>query len=137
MNLETQVGSALLYQGDQSQSPTRSLRIDQTKSTVKAYNQIRDELQLARDPISGGEELAPLSVADMAVFEQIVLRAGLENVPHLQLKQQTNTGVQRVVRALWGVTIQLVAPEDDDSDTSEMDVSHAPLPLDHSETLWL
>ncbi len=72
---------------DQSQSPSRStgdgsalcLRVDQTKSTVEAYNQICAELQLTRDPISGGEELAPLSDVDMAVFEQIVLKTGLEN----------------------------------------------------------
>ncbi len=70
----------------------------------------------------------------MAVFEQIVLKVGLENVPHLQLKQLDNAGVQGVICTLRGVKIQLVTPEDDDSDTSEMDTSHASLPLDHFET---
>ncbi len=64
MNLGTQVGSALSHPEDPSQSPSRStagesalcLRVDQTKSTVEAYNQIRAELQLTRDPILGGEE---------------------------------------------------------------------------------
>ncbi len=69
----------------------------------------------------------------MAAFEQLVLRGGLENVPYLQLKQLPNTGVREFVRALKRVKIQLVQPEDDDSDTSEMDTSHASLPLDHSE----
>ncbi len=141
MSLGTQVGSALSHQRDQSQFPSRStgdesalcLRVDQIKSTVEAYNQIRAELQLTRDPISGGEELAPLSDEDMAVFEQVVLKVGLENVPHLQLKQLTNAGVQGVVRALRGVKIQLVTPEDDDSEMSEMDTSHASLSLDRSE----
>ncbi len=32
------------------------------------------------------------------------------------------------------VKIQLIQPEDDDSTTSEMDISHTSLPLDHSET---
>ncbi len=34
---------------------------------------------------------------------------------------------------LWRVKIQLVAPEDDDSDMSEMDISNASIPPDHSE----
>ncbi len=142
MSLETQVGSALSHQGDRSQSPSWStgdksalcLRIDQTKSTVEAYNQFRAELQFARDPILGGEELAPLSDTDMAVLEQIVLKIGPENVPRLQLKQLTNAGVQGVVCALRGVEIQLVAREDADSATSKMDTSHASIPPDHSET---
>ncbi len=69
----------------------------------------------------------------MAVFEQIVLKVVLENVPRLQLKQLTNAGVQGVVHALRGVKIQLVSPEHNDSDTSEMDTSHASLPLERSE----
>ncbi len=141
MSLGTQVGSALSHQSDQFQSPSQStgdksalcLRVYQTKSTVEAYNQIRTELQLAQDPISGGEELAPLSDDDIAVFEQVVLKVGLENVPHLQFKKLTNAGVQGVVCVLQGVKIQLVTPEDDDSDTSEMDTSHASLPPDRSE----
>ncbi len=141
MNLGTQVGDALSHQRDQSQSPPRSmedrsalcLRIDQTKSMVEVYNQILAELQLARDPISGGEELVPLSDEDIFAFEQIVLKVGLENIPHLQLKQLTNAGLQGVIRALRGVKIQLVTPDDDDSDTSKMDTSHASLPLEHSE----
>ncbi len=69
----------------------------------------------------------------MAVFDQVVLKVGLENVPHLQFKRLTNAGVQGVVRSLRGVKIQLVTPEDDDSDTSEMDTSHASLPLECPE----
>ncbi len=42
-------------------------------------------------------------------------------------------GVQGVVHVLWRVKIQLVAPEDDDSDMSEMDISNASIPPDHSE----
>ncbi len=141
MNLGTQVGSALSHPEDSFQSPSRStgdesvlcLRIDQTKSMVEAYNQIRAELQLARDHISCGEELAPLSDEDMSAFEQIVLKVGLENVPRLQLKQLANAGVQGVIRTLRGVKIQLVMPEDNDSDTSKMDTSHASLPLEGSE----
>ncbi len=141
MSLGTQVGITLSHQRDQSQSPSRStgdesvlcLKVDQTKSTVEAYHHICAELQLTRNPISGGEELVPLSDEDMATFEQLVLRVGLENVPYLQLKQLPNMGVQEFVRALQGVKIQLVKPEDDDSDMSEMDTSHASLPLDRSE----
>ncbi len=102
MSLGTQVGSELSRQRDQSQSPSRSiggesaLKVDQTKSTVEAYNQICTELQLTRDPVSGGEELAPLSEEDMATFEQLVLRVGLENILYVQPKQLLNTGVQKV-----------------------------------------
>ncbi len=63
-----------------------------------------------------------------------MLRVGLENVLYLQLKQLPNVGVRGFVRVLKGVKVQLVQPEDNDSDTSEMDASHASLPLDHSET---
>ncbi len=62
------------------------LKVDPTKSTVEVYNHIRAELQLARHPVSGGEELATLSDEDMAAFEQLVLRVVLENVPYLHLK---------------------------------------------------
>ncbi len=142
MSLGTQVCSVLSHQRDQSQSPSQStgdesalcLKKDQNKSTVEAYNQIRAELQLTQDPISGWEELAPLSDEDMAAFEQLVLRVGLENVPYLQLKQLPNMGVREFVHVLNGVKIQLVQPEDNDSDTGEMDTSHASLPLDRSET---
>ncbi len=41
---------------------------------------------------------------------------------------------RRLFQVLKGVKIKLVQPEDDDSATSEMDTSHASLPLDHSET---
>ncbi len=68
----------------------------------------------------------------MAMFEQIVLKVGLENVPYLRLKL-TNTGVQGVIHALKWVKIQLVQSGDDDSDMSEIDTSHASLSLDRSE----
>ncbi len=70
----------------------------------------------------------------MTALEQLVLRVGLVNVPHLQPKQLSNAGVREFVRVLTGVRIQLVQSEDDDSDTSEMYTFHASLLLDRSET---
>ncbi len=110
MSLVTQVGSELFHQTDQSQCPSWStgdesalcLKVDQTKSMVDAYNQIRAELQLARDPVSGGEELAPLPDYDMAAFEQLVLRLGLENVPYLQPKQLTKYGSSGICPCAYG-----------------------------------
>ncbi len=88
MSLGTQVDSDLPYHGDPSLSLPRStddkpglcLKVDQTKSMVEVYNQIRAELQLTQDPILGGGELAPLSDEDMTAFEQLVLTLGLENI---------------------------------------------------------
>ncbi len=68
------------------------------------------------------------------MFEQLVLNVGLENVPYLQPKQLQSAGVQDLVRALKGVTIQLVEPEDDDSATSDMNECNACLPSERSET---
>ncbi len=98
MSLGTQISSDLHYQDDPSLCPPRStddkpglcLKVEQTKSTVKIYNQIRTELHLVRDPVSGGGELAPLSDEDLTAFEQLVLTVGLENIPYLQPKQLPN-----------------------------------------------
>ncbi len=70
----------------------------------------------------------------MAPFEQLLLTVGLENVPYLQPKQLLNGGVCGLVHALKGVKIQLVETGDDDCATSNMDVSHASLLLEHSAT---
>ncbi len=136
MSLGTQVRSDLSYHEDLSLSPPPStddkpglcLEFDLTKSVVEAFNQIRAELQLVQDSVSGGEGLAPLLDEDMTTFEQLVLTEGLENLPHLQLKQLPYAGVQELVRVFNGVQIRLVPVEDLESDTSDMDTSHDPLP---------
>ncbi len=142
MRLGTQVSGEPSHQRDPSMSPPRSavddrepcLQLDLAKPVAELMGQMRTQLSPTLGLVPRGMRVPLLSNEDVVVLRQWNDRVGLVNLLTVQPKQVTCLGVRGLVQALRGVKIQLAQPEDNDSDTSEMGVSHASLLLDHSET---
>ncbi len=95
--------------------------------------EIRAHLSPVRGYASGGERVPPLDSDDLIALERYVARIGWEDLPSLQPKQISRTGVACLVRALQGTVIQLVQSEDNDSDTSNVETMDSSQPRDRSE----
>ncbi len=142
MSLGTQVTSDLPYQRDPSLSPPRSteddirlcLDLDPAKPVAELIGQMCAQLSPSRGLILGGVSVAPLSNDDVIVLGQWINQMGLKNLPLVQPKQVTCSGVRGLIQVLQGVKIHLIQPEDDDSATSDMDTSKPSLPPGYSGT---
>ena len=141
MSLGTQVGSELSHQRDTSQSPLRStggdngphLNLDLAKPLTELVGQMHTQLSPTHGLPPGGMRVPPLTTDDVVVVGQWIDRVGLENLPLVQPKQVTCSGVRGLFQALQGVNIHLTQSEDGESATSDMDASNSSMPLDRSE----
>ena len=132
MTLGIQVGSDLPY----SDSPSRALfqssndeerlclEIDLSKPLGEIISQLRAQLQLTRDPTTGGAGVTPLLNSDLVVFEHLVQTVGLENIPLFQPKKVACSGVHKLLHVLQGTQIHLATVVDHDSDVNDMSVAH-------------
>ncbi len=138
----TQVSSELPYQGDLSLSPPQStegditlcLDLDPARPVAELVGQMRAHLSPSWGLVPGGTGVPPLSNEDVTVLGQWINQVELENLPLVQPKQVTCSGVGGLIKALEGVKNHLVQPEDDDSAMSNMDVSNSSMLLGYSGT---
>ena len=95
--------------------------------------QIRAYLSPVRGYASGGERVPPFDRDDLVALEGYVDQVGWTDLPSLQPKQVSRTGVACLVRALQGTVIHLVQSEDIDSDTSSAETTDSSQPRNRSE----
>ncbi len=141
MSLGTQVGSELSHQRDPPQSQSWStegdivlcLNLDPAKPRAELMGQMRAQLSSTQGLAPGGMRVSPLSNDDVVMVGRWIDQVGLENLPLVQPRQVTCSGVRGLFQALQGVKIHLTQSEDDESATSDMEASNSSLPLDHSE----
>ncbi len=80
-----------------------------------------------------GARVPPFNCDDLAVLEGYVEQVGWTELPLLQPKQVSRTGVACLVRAFQGTVIRLVQSEDIDSDTSSTGTTGSSQPQGRSE----
>ncbi len=142
MTLRTQTGSELPCQRDPSQpsslevtgNPGRPLTLDPAKAIAELVSRIRAHLSPTRGFASGGFGVPPpLNGDDLVALEGYDDRVGWTNLPSLQPKQVDRTGVKGLIRALQGTVIHLLQSEDNESDTSRVEITDSSQPQDRSE----
>ncbi len=111
MNLGTQVGDDIPCPEhilSQDSGEVLCLEINLSVPSGEIVSQLRTQIQLACDPVMGGAGLEPLSNKDEAMFAQLVAKVGLLNLPQLQPKQVSVTGVHELVSMLQGTQLCLI-----------------------------
>ncbi len=139
--LGTPTGSQLPSQEDSFQplawevmeNPEQILTLDPAMPLATLVGRIRAHLSPVRGYASGGERIPALDGDDLVALEGYIERVGWENLPSLQPKQVSRTGVRCLVKALQGTVIRLVQSEDNASDTSDAATTGQSQPWDRSE----
>ncbi len=90
-------------------------------------------LSPTRGSATGGLSVPPLSSDDITMLGQWIDRVGLTELPTVQPKQVTCSGVRVLIQVLKGTVIHLIQSEDDESATSDMEASDSSLLQDGSE----
>ncbi len=139
MSLGTQAASCLtqrtrssLHRRVQGATLGLHLNLDPSKPLTELMSQMHAQLSPTQGLPPGGMRVPPLSIDDVVMVGQWIDRIGLENLPLVQPKQVTCSGVRGMFQVLQGAKIHLIQSEDDESATSDMEAW-----ITLRQTFWL